>query len=202
MKVLPKVGLMLGATRLGRAREQLRRWSAGDGYESQNWSSTALNPVGLIIRQKDPDNLEMPFDQLGEFITPSELFYIRSHFPIPELDPVAFRLSIRGAVRNELSLSYAALRAMPSRRCVATLECAGNSRVFLAPPVPGAQWELGAVGNEEWTGVPLSVLLESAGLANGVCDIVLEGADRGVPKEEPKPPGPISIPVTSRGRRR
>jgi DMSO/TMAO reductase YedYZ molybdopterin-dependent catalytic subunit len=109
--------------------------------KAQNWSSTALNPVGLIIRQKDPNNFEMPFDQLGEFITPSELFHIRSHFPIPELDPVAFRLSIRGAVRNELSLSYAALPAMPSRKrkCFATLECAGNSRVFLAPPVPGAQ---------------------------------------------------------------
>jgi DMSO/TMAO reductase YedYZ molybdopterin-dependent catalytic subunit len=160
--------------------------------KTQNWPSAALNPVGLIIRQKDPNNLEMPFDQLGEFITPSELFYIRSHFPIPELDPAAFRLSIRGAVRNELSLSYADLRAMPSWRCVATLECAGNSRVFLAPPVPGAQWELGAVGNAQWTGVPLSVLLESAGLADGVCDIVLEGADRGAPKEEPKPPGPIS----------
>ena len=81
---------------------------------------------------------------------------------------------------------------MPSRTCVATLECAGNSRVFLVPPVPGAQWELGAVGNAEWTGVPLSVLLESAGLADDVCDLVLEGADRGVPKEEPKPPGSIS----------
>jgi DMSO/TMAO reductase YedYZ molybdopterin-dependent catalytic subunit len=170
--------------------------------KAQIWSSTALNPVGLIIRQKDPNNFEMPFDQLGEFITPSELFYIRNHFPIPELDPVAFRLSTRGAVRNELSLSYAALRAMPSRKCFATLECADNSWVFLAPPVPGAQWELGAVGNAEWTGVPLSVLLESAGLADGVCDIVLEGADHGVPKEEPKPPGPISTPVTSRGRRR
>ena len=131
--------------------------------KGQNWSSTALNPVGLIIRQKNPNNLEMPFDQHSDFITPSELFYIRSHFPTPELDPVAFRLSIRGAVRNELSLSRAALRAMPSRKCVATLECAGNSRVFLTPPVPGAQWELGAVGNAEWTGVPLSVLLESAG---------------------------------------
>ena len=82
----------------------------------------------------------MPFDQLSDFITPSELFYIRSHFPTPELDPVAFRLRIRGAVRKELSLSYDALRAMPSRKCVATLECAGNSRVFLTPPVPGARW--------------------------------------------------------------
>jgi hypothetical protein len=71
--------------------------------KTQNWSSSAEGPVGLIIRQKDPNNLEMPFDQLSDFITPSELFYIRSHFPVPELDPVAFRLSIRGAVPNEIS---------------------------------------------------------------------------------------------------
>src|SRR6266436_4911467 len=112
---------------------------------TDNWSGTATRPVGLIIRQKGPNNLEMPFDQLGDFITPSVLFYIRSHFPTPELDPLAYRLSIG--------------RAMPSRTCVATLECAGNSRVFMVPPVPGAQWQLGAVGNAEWTGVPLSVLL-------------------------------------------
>src|SRR6266576_3694395 len=160
--------------------------------KTENWSGTAMRPVGLIIRQKDPNNLEMPFDQLEDFITPSELFYIRSHFPTPELDAGAYRLSISGAVRNELSLSYADIRAMPSRTCVATLECAGNSRVFMVPPVPGAQWELGAVGNAEWTGVPLSVLLERAGLTDEVCELVLEGADRGEPKEEPKPPGPIS----------
>jgi DMSO/TMAO reductase YedYZ molybdopterin-dependent catalytic subunit len=149
-------------------------------------------PAGLIIRQKDPNNLEMPFDQLDGFITPSELFYIRSHFPAPKLDPASYRLSIRGAVHRELSLSYADIRAMPSRTCIATLECAGNSRVFLAPPVAGAQWELGAVGNAEWTGISLSMLLEQAGLRDEVCELVLEGADRGVPKEEPKPPGAIS----------
>src|SRR5437879_7107984 len=159
---------------------------------SEYWSGMAARPVGLIIRKKDPNNLEMPVDQLGGFITPSELFYIRSHFPTPELDPVAYRLSIGGAVRKTLRLSYADIRAMPSRTCVATLECAGNSRVFLVPPVPGAQWELGAVGNAEWTGVPLSVLLERARLADEVCELVLEGADRGVPKEEPKPPGAIA----------
>jgi DMSO/TMAO reductase YedYZ molybdopterin-dependent catalytic subunit len=150
--------------------------------KTENWSGTAMRSVGLIIRQKDPNNLEMPFDQLDDFITPSELFYIRSHFPTPKLDPLAYRLSISGAVRNELSLSYADIRAMPSRTCVATLECAGNSRVFMVPPVPGAQWELGAVGNAEWTGVPLSVLLERAGLTDEVCELLLEGADRGVPK--------------------
>lgn len=167
----------------------------------KKWSGTAVRPVGLIIRQKDPNNLEMPFDQLSDFITPTELFYVRSHFPTPELDPIAYRLSIAGAVHRELRLSYADIRGMPSQTCVATLECAGNGRVFLTPPVPGAQWELGAVGNAEWTGVPLSVLLESAGLADEVCDLLLEGADRGIPKEEPKPSGLISY-VRSLPRRR
>jgi DMSO/TMAO reductase YedYZ molybdopterin-dependent catalytic subunit len=80
---------------------------------------------------------------------------------------------------------------MPSETRVATLECAGNSRVFLVPQVQGAQWELGAVSTAEWTGVPLRALLERAELKNA-CEIVLEGADRGTPKEEPLPPGPIS----------
>jgi DMSO/TMAO reductase YedYZ molybdopterin-dependent catalytic subunit len=159
---------------------------------AENWSCATVRPSGLIIRQKDPNNLEMPFDQLGDFITPAELFYVRSHFQTPEIDPVTYQLSIGGAVRSKLSLSYADIRAMPSQTCIATLECAGNSRVFLVPPAPGAQWELGAVGNAEWTGVPLSMLLERAGLADEVCELVLEGADRGVPREEPKPPGPIS----------
>src|SRR6266403_2565494 len=148
--------------------------------------------VGLITRQKEPDNLETPFDQLDSFLTPTELFYIRSHFPAPRLELGSYRLHIDGAVRNPFSLSYSELRDMPSETRVAILECAGNGRVFLVPPAPGAQWELGAVGNAEWTGVPLSALLDRAGLAEEVCELVLEGADRGVPKEEPKPPGPIS----------
>src|ERR1700738_5620971 len=160
--------------------------------KTENWPGTARRPVGLIIRQKDPNNLEMPFDQLEDFITPSELFYVRSHFQTPKLDPLAYRLLISGAVRNQLSLSYADIRAMPSRTCVATLECAGNSRVFMVPSVPGAQWELGAVGNAEWTGVPLSVVLERAGLEEDACEIVLEGPDRGLPKEGALPPGKVS----------
>src|SRR2546421_3480017 len=148
--------------------------------------------VGLIIRQKEPTNLETPFDQLDSFLTPTELFYIRSHFPAPKLEPVTYRLRIDGAVRNPCSLSYKELRDMPSETGVATLECAGNSRVFLVPQVPGAQWELGAVGNAEWTGVPLGTLLERAGVEDAACEIVLEGADRGTPKEEPVPPGSVS----------
>jgi DMSO/TMAO reductase YedYZ molybdopterin-dependent catalytic subunit len=120
------------------------------------------------------------------------MFYIRSHFPAPRLELASYRLRIDGAVRNPLSLSYQQLRAMPSETRVATLECAGDSRVFLVPQVAGAQWEFGAVGNAEWTGVPLGALLERAGLEEDACEVVLEAADRGTPAEPPVPPGPIS----------
>src|SRR6266404_4630586 len=151
-----------------------------------------LASVGLIIRQKEPNNLETPFNQLDAFLTPTELFYIRSHFPTPALELASYRLHVDGAVSNPFSLSYKELRDMPSETRVATLECAGNSRVFLIPQVEGAQWELGAVGNAEWTGVPLQTLLERAGMEDDACEVVLEGADRGIPTEEPIPPGPIS----------
>src|ERR1700735_435697 len=150
--------------------------------------------AGLIIRKYDPKNLETPFDRVDSFLTPTELFYIRSHFPAPKLDLAGYRLRVDGAVRNPFSLSFQELREMPSETRVAVLECAGNSRVFLVPEVEGAHWELGAVGNAEWTGVPLAALLERAGIEKDACEIVLEGADHGTPKERPTPPGTISYP--------
>jgi DMSO/TMAO reductase YedYZ molybdopterin-dependent catalytic subunit len=80
---------------------------------------------------------------------------------------------------------------MPARTLPVTLECAGNSRVFLTPTAAGAQWELGAVSNAEWTGVPLSAILDRAGIKPGAVDIVLEGADSGLLKTEPKPPDAV-----------
>src|SRR5437870_5956932 len=157
------------------------------GIKSRQSSSS-----GLIIRQKDPINLAMPFDRVDSYLTPNELFYIRSHFPAPQIDVTDYRLRIDGAVKCPLALSYKDLREMPSETRIATLECAGNSRVFLVPQVQGAQWELGAAGNAEWTGVPLRALLESADLADDAYEIVLEGADRGMAQGEPRPCDPIS----------
>jgi len=148
--------------------------------------------MGLIVRESDPTNLETPFDIAQSYLTPTSLFYIRSHFRAPTLDERSYRLRIDGAVRVPLSLTYDEIRQLPSETRVATLECAGNSRVFLVPQVGGAQWELGAVGNAEWTGVALRSLLERAGLEQDACEIVFEGADRGTPSEPPVPPGSIS----------
>src|ERR1700692_2052850 len=69
---------------------------AGDEIKKARQSSS----MGLIIRQKEPSNLETPFDQVDSFLTPTELFYIRSHFPAPKLDLASYQLRIDGAVRS------------------------------------------------------------------------------------------------------
>ena len=155
-----------------------------------NLSQSAAN-VGMVIRQREPVNLEYPFDQLDTFLTPSSLFYIRSHFKAPIIDTASFELKVDGAVATPLSFRYEDLRGMPSETRVATLECVSNSRIFLVPYVEGAQWQLGAVGNAEWTGVPLRHLLERARLLDDATKIIFEGADRGTPKEKPIPPEPV-----------
>ena len=40
--------------------------------------------IGLIIRQKEPKVLETPVDRVDSFLTPTELFYVRSHSPRTE----------------------------------------------------------------------------------------------------------------------
>jgi hypothetical protein len=40
--------------------------------------------AGLIIRRKEPSNLETSLDQVDSYLTPTELFHIRSHFPAPK----------------------------------------------------------------------------------------------------------------------
>jgi DMSO/TMAO reductase YedYZ molybdopterin-dependent catalytic subunit len=145
----------------------------------------------MIVREKEPLNLEMPFGSLQSFITPTDRFYVRSHFPLPHMDLRKWRLKVTGRVGKPLSLTLRQLRAMPARTVTVTMECAGNSRVFLEPQREGAQWEAGAVGNAEWTGVPLAAVLERADILPSALEVILEGADQGQPKFAPRPSGKI-----------
>ena len=147
----------------------------------------------LIVREQEPLNLEMPFSRLDGFITPNELFYVRGHFPIPEISANDWRLKIEGEVEAPFELSYADLRKMEARTIAATLECAGNNRIFLEPKAKGVQWGLGAVGNANWTGVPLSAVLERAKVKPGAIEVILDGADEGEVDKTPTPSGKISF---------
>jgi DMSO/TMAO reductase YedYZ molybdopterin-dependent catalytic subunit len=48
------------------------------------------------------------------------------------------------------------------------------------------QWGAGAIGHAEWTGVPVKLLLERAGLKPGTSEILFEGADRGTEPDHPE----------------
>ena len=61
-----------------------------------------------------------------------------------------------------------------------TLECAGNGRARLTPRPMSQPWLLEAVGNAEWTGVPLRGLLEEAGVDEGAVEVLFRGLDRGM----------------------
>src|SRR3982751_2471274 len=162
-------------------------------------SPNSTGAADMITRQTTPLNLEMPFSSLRDFITPNERFYVRGHFPIPEIKAETWRLKVDGAGANKLELSYAELRQMPARTITATMECAGNGRSFLEPKVKGVEWDLGAVGNAEWTGVLLRDVLERAGLQPEALEAILEGSDKGEIKEPPRPAGEIhyarSVPI-------
>ena len=155
--------------------------------------------AGRILRGESPLNLETPFETLGGFLTPTESFYVRTHFPIPSIDRNAWWLRIEGEVENAFAINYEELLELESVTIPATLECAGNNRSFLEPKVKGVQWHLGAVGTAEWTGVPLSILLDRTQAKTNGRHVVLEGADGGMLEDPKSPPGELkfarSIPV-------
>jgi DMSO/TMAO reductase YedYZ molybdopterin-dependent catalytic subunit len=175
---------------LGRAGLAALPWRAGPGLNGKDEPRPAPR---LLVRQQKPENLEFPFTTLDRFITSNKLFYVRNHFPIPLLDTKAWRLEVAGAVQRPLRLNLDEIRGLPSVTRTATLECAGNGRVFLSPRVKGVQWELGAVSNAEWTGAPLAAVLEKAGVQPDAVEVLLEGADRGEPGNDPKPPGGMAF---------
>ena len=136
--------------------------------------------AGLLVRRAHPLNCETPLPALaGGVVMPNARFYVRNHFAIPNLDPASWRLHVSGLVDGQLSLDLSQLRAMPSASAVVTLECAGNGRAGLNPPVPGEQWDVGAVSTAEWTGVPLTGVLDRAGVQATAREVLFRGADRG-----------------------
>jgi sulfite oxidase len=134
----------------------------------------------LIVRSGRPEDLETPVHLLDSWITPNDLFYVRSHFYTPMIDASSWRLQVDGDVERTLLLTLDDIRQMPSTTVTATLECAGNGRAFFDPPVAGIQWEKGAVGTATWTGVRLGDVLDRARAIASARYVWLDGADLGI----------------------
>lgn len=132
-----------------------------------------------IMIEAKPFNAETPLPALAEPVTPTRLFYVRNHFDTPRIEARAWRLRVDGLVERLREFSLEDVRALPQRRVITTLECAGNGRSQMSPLPPGICWGYGAVGTAEFAGIPLSTLLDQAGLRSTATEVVFVGADRG-----------------------
>jgi sulfane dehydrogenase subunit SoxC len=120
-----------------------------------------------------------PLESLDGMITPSGLHFERHHSGVPDIDPDKHRLLIHGMVKRPLVFTIEALLRYPMVSRVHFLECSGNSQVFYQPTPPNltAGQTHGLVSGSDWTGVPLRLVLEEAGVDRGAEWILAEGAD-------------------------
>jgi sulfane dehydrogenase subunit SoxC len=126
-----------------------------------------------------------PLHEYSGMITPTGLHFVQLHTSyLPDIDPEQHRLTIHGMVDRPLSFSMDDLKRLPSVSRIHFIECQangnpmghdnGNSNMGL--PV---QFVWGMASCSEWTGVPLSVLLNEAGVQPGASWMVAEGAEAG-----------------------
>ena len=139
-----------------------------------------------LLSLGDGLNFSTPLAQVEGTVVPNPLFFLRSNYAPPDLDPAAWRLRIDGRVKRPLTVGLDDLRALPSQTETVWLECAGNSRRRFDPAGEGNQWDDQAVSNARFTGVPLQLLLDRAGIEDDAIEVVATGADadsfqRGLP---------------------
>lgn len=84
----------------------------------------------LSVRSTAPMNAETPLSLLADsLVTPTELFYIRNHLPVPDIDESSYELHVGGNGVQNITLSLHDLKTkFKKRTVVATVQCAGNRR--------------------------------------------------------------------------
>lgn len=130
---------------------------------------TSVNiPAGSIFAEETL----APF--VSSELTPNDKFYrIDTNLIVPSVDANAWRLNVRGLVRNgPLQFTYDELKAMPSTSEYATLEC-------ISDKIDGD-----LISTAYWKGVPLKTILEKTQVLPEAIYIVFrcyDGYDVGIP---------------------
>jgi len=121
----------------------------------------------LLQHTAKPCNAETPNSCLGDFVTPTEVFYTRNHLWVPQVNGQHHVLNVELPDGTEKQYTLADLKSrFKPFSITATLQCTGNRRKHMsdnAKPATGLQWEAGAISNTDWTGVRLTDVLEDAG---------------------------------------
>src|SRR5438093_1580966 len=189
-------GLAQGANAQGLAGQHWER-AYGAGFTGYGQPSRFEQPVMRYLGKPYGDlapgsgGALAPIESLEGVITPSGLHNNRSHSGVPDIDPKQHQLLLHGLVARPLVFSMEALWRYPMTTRTHFVECSGNSSRALAPQpaqVPAGAMH-GNIACSEWTGVPLRMLLEEAGLLPQAKWLLAEGADsahmsRSIPVEK------------------
>ena len=148
------------------------------GRRSKNEKDTTrilTNPKGEPRTQ----HARTPHHLLNGQITPNHLHFTILHNGIPDIDPEQHKLVIHGMVKQPIILSMDRLMRYPMVTRQTFIECGGNSAaLFSNEPVQANLQSLhGLVSNAEWTGVPLSAVLDEVGIDPKAKWMLVEGAD-------------------------
>ncbi|MDB5808718.1 MAG: soxC [Betaproteobacteria bacterium] len=129
-------------------------------------------------RQNFSDWSMTPLQSQYGIVTPNGLIYERHHNGTPDIDPAKHRLVIHGMVRQPLEFTMEDLMRYPAVSKFYFMECSGNGLTdWLKPASNTVQQTHGLLSGGQWTGVPVSWLLDEAGLQPAASWAIFEGAD-------------------------
>ena len=119
-----------------------------------------------------------PLQHQHGIVTPNGLIFERHHDGTPDIDPAKHRLVIHGMVKQPLEFTMEDLLRYPSVSKFYFLECSGNGLTdWLKAASTTVQQTHGLLSCAQWTGIPVSWLLDEAGLDPGAKWLAFEGAD-------------------------
>jgi sulfane dehydrogenase subunit SoxC len=120
-----------------------------------------------------------PLHMLNGTITPNPLHFTILHSGIPDIDPEQHRFIVHGMVKQPLEYTVDELMRYPMVTRKHFVECGGNSApMFSNVPIQATVQQIhGLASCAEWTGVPVSTILDEAGVDPKAKWMVSEGAD-------------------------
>ena len=132
----------------------------------------------FVNRQNFSDWSMTPLAQQLGTVTPNGLIFERHHNGIPDINPDQHKFVIHGLVHQPLEFSMSDLMKYPSVSKFYFMECSGNGLTdWLKPASKTVQQTHGLLSAAQWTGVPVSTLLDEAGLLKEAKYGLAEGAD-------------------------
>lgn len=148
------------------------------GKPSKHEAHVVKRDVEWLTASRESSVNFTPLHELDGIITPNGLCFERHHAGIAEVDPADYQLMVHGLVEKPLILTLDDLKRLPRVNRVYFCECAANSGMeWRGAQLNGCQFTHGMVHCVMYTGVPLKVLLEEAGVRTNARWIMAEGGD-------------------------